>query len=582
MRARLLAGVTLAAILLAGGRSAARPPNIVLFIADDQGWGDLSLHGNPNLATPRIDSIAVDGARFRHFYVSPVCAPTRAELLTGRYHPRGGVYGTSARAERLDLDETTLAETLRAAGYATGGFGKWHNGSQSPYHPNDRGFDEFYGFLSGHWATYFDPPLDHNGRRVRGAGYLPDDLTQRALAFIERHRERPFFVYLPYNTPHSPMQVTDRFHRKFETAPLPARHTGPEPEDLAHTRAALAMVENLDWNVGRVLDRLDALGLTRDTIVVYMSDNGPAGWRWNGGLKGRKGSLDEGGIRVPLLVRWPGRIRPGLTVPQIASAVDLLPTLTDLASVARIGRKPLDGQSLGPLLVGSATDWPDRRVFSYWGGRVTVRTGQFRLDAEGRLFDLASDPGQQHDVAARHPALTAELTAAARAKRDELAAELGADDRPLPVGHAPRTELPAADGVGSGGVERSSRHPNASYFRNWTRTDGAVTWDVEVRRAGEYEVAIEYACLPGDVGAELEVGFKGRRVAGTVTDAHDPPLVGAEHDRVPRIESYTRNFRTLRLGTLWLDPGRGPLALKATRIPGRQAVEVASLVLTRR
>lgn len=582
MRPLLLVTVALAAALPVAGGSTARPPNIVLVIADDQGWGDLSVHGNANLSTPRIDSLARDGARFQHFYVSPVCAPTRAELLTGRYHPRGGVYGTSARAERLDLDESTLAETLRAAGYATGAFGKWHNGSQSPYHPNDRGFDEFYGFLSGHWASYFDPLLDHNGRRVRGRGYLPDDLTDKALAFLDRQRRRPFFVYLAYNTPHSPMQVPDRFYRRFATAPLPLRHAGPEPEDLAHTRAALAMVENIDWNVGRILDRLDARQLARDTIVVYMSDNGPAGWRWNGGLKGRKGSLDEGGIRVPLLVRWPGRIRAGLTVPHIASAVDLLPTLSDLTGAAHVGGKPLDGRSVAPLLLEASRRWPDRRVFSYWGRRVSVRTDRFRLDPDGRLYDLPSDPGQQRDVAAQHPEVTTELMAAARATREELVAELGVDDRPLPVGHAARTELPAGDGVATGGIERSTRHPNASYFRNWSSTAGAVTWDVEVLKAGEYDVAIEYTCAPGDVGAEMEVSFKGRRVGAVVTKAHAPPPVGAEHDRVPRIESYTKDFGTLLLGTLLLDGGRGPLTLRAARIPGGHAVEVASLILTRR
>lgn len=189
------------------------------------------MHGNRNLATPRIDSLARDGARFQHFYVSPVCAPTRAEFLTGRYHPRGGVYGTSAGAERLDLDERTIADVFKAAGYANGAFGKWHNGGQAPYHPNARGFDEFYGFTSGHWPHYFDPPLDHNGRRVRGTGFIADDLTDRALDFMARHPERPFLAYVPYNTPHSPMQVPDRFYQRFAKAELPQRYHGVEPED---------------------------------------------------------------------------------------------------------------------------------------------------------------------------------------------------------------------------------------------------------------------------------------------------------------------------------------------------------------
>ena len=177
-------------------------PNIVIVLSDDQGWGDLRCQGNTNLTTPNIDSLARDGAKFERFYVCPVCSPTRAEFLTGRYHPRGGVSGVSTGEERLNLDEHTIAETFKAAGYATGAFGKWHNGTQWPYHPNARGFDEYYGFCSGHWGTYFDPPLEHNGRAVQGRGYLIDDLTDHALAFIEQNRAKPFLCYVPFNVPH--------------------------------------------------------------------------------------------------------------------------------------------------------------------------------------------------------------------------------------------------------------------------------------------------------------------------------------------------------------------------------------------
>jgi len=174
------------------------PPNVVLIVSDDQGWGDLSLHGNTNIRTPNIDSIALNGASFSKFFVSPVCSPTRAELLTGRYHPRTGVYCTSAGGERMNLDETTIADIFKQAGYATGVFGKWHNGMQYPYHPNGRGFDEFYGFASGHWGDYFSPALlEHNGELVQGEGYLVDDFTEKALSFIETHKENPFFVYIP-------------------------------------------------------------------------------------------------------------------------------------------------------------------------------------------------------------------------------------------------------------------------------------------------------------------------------------------------------------------------------------------------
>src|SRR6478672_258983 len=172
-------------VLLATAGPAAAAPNVVVILADDAGWGDLGVHGNTNLRTPHLDGLATAGARFQNFYVQPVCAPTRAEFLTGRWHPRGGVHGVSTGAERLDLDERTIAEVFQAAGYATGCFGKWHNGSQYPYHPNGRGFAEFYGFTSGHWGEYFDPPLDHNGKAVKGKGYITDDLTDHAIAFLK-------------------------------------------------------------------------------------------------------------------------------------------------------------------------------------------------------------------------------------------------------------------------------------------------------------------------------------------------------------------------------------------------------------
>src|SRR5262245_53604932 len=219
----------LVALPPAAPAGAAERPNVIVFLADDQGWGDLSAHGNTNLRTPNVDSLARDGARFERFYVCPVCSPTRAEFLTGRYHPRGGVWGVSTGGERLNLDAKTIGDTFKAAGYATACFGKWHNGSQYPYHPNGRGFDEYYGFTSGHWGEYFDPPLQHNGQPVRGKGYITDDLTDHALSFIDSHRGQPFFCYVAYNTPHSPMQVPDRWWNRFKDRDLKLRYTGKQP-----------------------------------------------------------------------------------------------------------------------------------------------------------------------------------------------------------------------------------------------------------------------------------------------------------------------------------------------------------------
>ncbi len=578
--------ITIASMLAGCGDSGDAPntrPNFVIVLADDQGWGDLSVHGNTNLATPNIDSLARDGALFDRFFVCPVCSPTRAEFLTGRYYPRGGVYGTSAGSERLDLDEVTIAETFKAGGYATGAFGKWHNGGQHPYHPNSRGFDEYYGFTSGHWAHYFDTRMDHNGEVVRGKGFIIDDLTDHAIDFIEENKDQPFFAYIPYNTPHSPMQVPDRFYEKFDGAELAMHNRDPEREDIGHVRAALAMVENIDWNVGRLLERLDSLGISDNTVFIYFSDNGPNGYRWNSDMKGRKGSIDEGGVRVPFLIRWPGHIEAGLRVEEIAGATDLLPTLADIAGVDLISKKPLDGRSIKPLLDGSADDWPDRMIFSIRPGRSesSIRTQRFRLDTQGQLFDIPADPGQRTDVSKQHPEVAAKLEQALQATTEEVIAELGEDDRGFPVGHSALTLLPARDGIAEGTVKRSNRFPNSSYFLDWSDEADRITWDVDVSQAGEYEAVVYYACPESDLGATIELGFLGENVSAKVTEAHDPPIIGPAHDRVPRQESVTKDFEPMTLGKIKLAGGRGLLTLRAIDIPGKQAMEVHSLTLRR-
>lgn len=570
------------------------PPNVVIILADDQGWGDLSIHGNKNLSTPNIDTLAKDGALFDRFFVCRVCAPTRAEFLTGRYYPRTGVRGVSTGQERLNADEITIAQTFKKAGYRTGAFGKWHNGSQGPYHPNARGFDEYYGFTSGHWCNYFNPMLEHNGKIVRGKGYITDDLTDKAMAFIEENKDGPFFCYLPYNTPHSPMQVPDKFFERVAKRRIEMHNRDPKLEDMPHLRAALAMCENIDWNVGRVLKKLDDLKLADNTIVIYFSDNGPNGWRWNGGMKGRKGSIDEGGVRVPFLIRWPGKIKPGLHVEQIAGAVDLLPTLTEFAGIPLISQKPLDGISLRPLLFSKAKDWKDRYLFSFAGGRVrngrttaprvSVRNQQFRLDGSGNLFDMHTDPGQYRNVAADHSHVAQSMSSAVRQFLGELRGSIGPDDRPFPVGFSKSTQLPARDGKEHGGVERSGRAPNCSFFRNWTTKDDRITWDVEVIETGEYEAVVYYTCPEADLGSIFELSFNSATLKGKVTTANDPPLRGAENDRTSNRggESYVKDFKPMTVGTVRLEKGRGELALRATDIPGGQVMEVRLLFLNKK
>ncbi|HSH92780.1 MAG TPA: sulfatase-like hydrolase/transferase, partial [Roseimicrobium sp.] len=245
---RLLLFVALLSSLVTG-HAASTPPNIIIMLADDAGWGDYSQSGNTMVSTPNIDSIAKGGVSLDRFYVCPVCSPTRAEFLTGRYHPRGGVRGVSTGQERLNLDEKTLADAFKAAGYATGAFGKWHNGSQWPYHPNARGFDEYFGYTSGHWGEYFDPPLEENGRMLRSKGYIVDICTDRALSFIEKNKAKPFLCYVPFTTPHSPWGVPEKDWARFKDKPLTLRATQPGNEVEDETRCALAMLENQDMNV---------------------------------------------------------------------------------------------------------------------------------------------------------------------------------------------------------------------------------------------------------------------------------------------------------------------------------------------
>ena len=560
----------------------APPPNFVIFLSDDQGWGDLSSSGNTNLSTPNIDSLARDGATFDRFYVCPVCSPTRAEFLTGRYHPRGGVFSTSAGGERLDLDEVTIAEAFKAAGYVTGAFGKWHNGLQWPYHPNARGFDEFYGFCSGHWGNYFDPTLEHNGTLVRGKGFIIDDLTHQAMNFVVANRNKPFFCYIPYNTPHSPMQVPDRFYKKFEGAALKMQHQGRRRGNILHTRAALAMCENIDWNVGRMLKKLDELGIADNTVVMYFSDNGPNGWRWNGGMKGRKGSTDEGGVRSPCMIRWPKKIKPGVKVSEIAAAIDILPTFADIAGIEVMGDKKLDGLSLKSLLMGQSNEWPERMIFSRWNNGTSVRTQRYRLDGRGRLFDMIDDPGQRKDVSHAHPDAASRLSRAVADWRKDVLTDWK-EDRPFPVGHSGSkvTYLPARDGQSAGCVKRSNRYPNDSFFTGWTDIGGRVSWDVEVLTAGTYQVDLYYTCSEKDLGVVVELSMGDSRVRGTITEAYDAPFLGRKNDRFPRQESEVKYFRPMTLGTIDLKAGRGKLVLRAIDIPGDLAMDVRYIVLTR-
>ncbi|MCE2815400.1 MAG: arylsulfatase [Planctomycetaceae bacterium] len=561
--------VLLSLSLQAQSALADSPPNIVVFLSDDQGWGDFGFQGNSNFQTPNLDQLAHSGAVCQRFYVCPVCAPTRAEFLTGRYHPRGSAMGVTQGDERLDLDETTLADRFKKAGYATGAFGKWHNGSQFPYHPNARGFDEFYGFCSGHWGDYFSPPLEHNGNKVQGNGFVADDFTNHAIDFIEQHASQPFFCYVAFNTPHSPMQVPDDYWDRVKDRPLTMRHLGrpAEKEDEPTTRAAIAMVENLDWNVGRVLQRLDQLQLRNNTIVVYFNDNGPNSFRWNACMKGRKGTLDEGGVRTPLIIQWPGVIPPNHRVAQLSGAIDITPTLCELAKIPidNDPDHPLDGISIAKQILNPSTPNFSRSLFTHWSGRVAMRQDLYLLDPDNALFDLINDPSQQRDLAHSEPEKAASMANDVKRWREQVLRS-AQTNRPFLVGHPQRpiAILPAQDGKCKGpSIKRSDTAPNCSFFTNIRTTEDAVFWELEFLQAGSYSAWIHYTASESVVGKKLKMTVADHELIGSIASAHDSPLRGDQNDRVPRkSESLMKNFQTAKLGTINLTAKRGSCEIR--------------------
>ncbi len=598
---KMLAYFATISLFVAPTLAAETRPSVVIFLADDAGWGDYSRNGNTSVSTPNIDSLAQDGVTLDRFFVCPVCSPTRAEFLTGRYHRRTGVYGVSTGQERMNLDEKTIADAFHSAGYATGAFGKWHNGSQWPYHPMARGFDEYFGYTSGHWGEYFDPHLEHNGKPVRAKGYIVDACTDQAIDFIDRNHAKPFLCYVPFTTPHSPWAVPEEDWARFRDKPISQSASLPEQEVIEQTRCAMAMLENQDRNVGRVLTKLNELKIADDTVVLYFSDNGPNTWRWNGGMKGRKGTTDEGGVRSTCFIRWVKQLPADHTVRQIAGAIDLLPTLLSLAGVARVGDKPLDGLDLSPLLMSPpiqtpTIDWPERMIFTTWSGQVSVRTQTHRLDSQGKLFDMIADPRQSKEVKQDLAGLGDELRSAVdRFKMDVMTESnsqqvikqknrgASVDPRLIPVGYPefPRTWLPARDGEPSGTVRRSSGAPNSSYFVNWTSTDDRLTWNVDIHTSGRYHVELAYTCPEQDAGSTIELSLGEQRLAGKVLPGWDPPLY-TNQDTIPRppAESPLKEFHNLDLGDIQLNAGSGELTLRATAISGKSVMDLRSMTLT--
>jgi arylsulfatase A-like enzyme len=436
-RAGLALALLTAGALPAG--EAARAPNVIIILADDLGRADLGATGVRDLSTPNIDSLARNGASLTNAYITaPVCLPSRMGLITGRQQERFGVQTlagpTHVGKVGLPHGEATLGDRLRAVGYRTAIIGKWHMGEREPHLPNARGFDEFFGFLGGSLAYLPEKPgvVWRNETRVQKREYLTDQFGREAVEFIDRNHDRPFFLYLCFNAPHTPLQATDEYLKRHAHIAEPGR------------RYYAAMVSAMDDNVGRVIEALRRHGLDENTLIIFLSDNGgaPQNWSDNAPLRSGKYELYEGGIRTPFLVQWPGGgIGAGTTSDALASALDIVPTVLAAAGARPGPAGVFDGENLLPLLRGQTPRLQRERLHWRYGPHMAaLREGPWKLVKVGvgqeknpswELYDLERDPGETQDLAARLPEKVAELTARFEQWDATLPAPLFVDQRLL-------------------------------------------------------------------------------------------------------------------------------------------------------
>ncbi len=480
-------------------------PNVILIMTDDQGFGDVGFHDNDIIKTPNLDRFAEENLEFSRFYVCPVCTPTRAGLMTGRYHHRTGTMGVMCGECLINPEEKTIAGYLGEAGYSTGIFGKWHLGDNYPRRPMDMGFGEMLTHNAGglsqpscppgvgygdpehekkydyatqkdrdyNWMStnnYFDPVLNHNGEETKYEGYCTDIFFNESIKFIEKNADRPFFVYLPLNAPHCPEIVSEHYAQKY-------RDMGVND----HTARIYGMVENIDENFGKLQSKLDELGLTGNTMVIFFCDNGPFGRRFNGGLRGAKASFYEGGIRSPFVISWPDGIKSSGKCGKIAANIDLLPTILDACNVEQpIGRK-LDGRSLLPLMEDTKADWPERTLFFQGNSGIPEKynqcaavTQRYKLVNGTELYDLTSDQGETENIAAANSGIVARMRADYEAWFEDVTGSVDFGSQRLWIG---------TDNENPVRLTRSDwKGPKARFIRK----DTYGWWEIDVRKTGSY------------------------------------------------------------------------------------------------
>lgn len=442
-----------------------KAPNIILIITDDQGYAPVGAHGHPWIETPNMDKLHAKGTVFDRFLVSPTCSPTRAAIMSGRHPMKNGVTHTYMERERMALSTVTLPQVLAKAGYKSGIFGKWHLGDEEEYQPGSRGFDEVFIHGAGGIGQaydcscadapknkYFDPVIRHNGKFVKTKGFCTDVFFDKATGWISemKDKDEPFFAYISTNAPHAPYIAPEESRKRFIEMGFNSQEAG-----------FFGMIENIDDNLGKLMAKMDEWDLWKDTVFIFMSDNGMAGKvgeegkvlgkdkdgkelkGFNAGMKGYKGSHDEGGVRVPFFIRWDGHAVAGRTVDQVAAHIDILPTLAGIAG-AGLPEGQVEGRDLRPLVEGKGGEWPDRFLFTHVGRwpvgadpdeskwkDFAVRNGRYRMVGRDKLYDMVADPGQKTNVIADHADIAKRMTAAYEAFWKEARPLMANENAPI-------------------------------------------------------------------------------------------------------------------------------------------------------
>ena len=564
--------------------SGPKQPNVLLIITDDQGWGDVGIHGNPLINTPTMDKLYRQSAVLNHFYSCPLSAPTRAGLLTGRYHLRTGVTSTSGGWENMNPEETTIAEVFKDKGYQTGCFGKWHNGAYYPYTPNGQGFDEFIGFCNGVLLNYFDPQLQQNEEQVREKGFITDILTDRAIRFIEKNKGKPFFCYVPFNAPHSPYQVTDDYFDRY------AGLTADNPVDRDLLACIYAMVENVDFNISRLLQTLEQSNLMENTIVIFMSDNGPEGVkRYNGNMSGGKGQVYEGGIRVPFFISWKGKIKHRV-IDEPAGTIDVMPTLLSLCGITDYQTAfPIDGVDLKDLIFGQKKQLPDRMLFTHRLERTlqpnlgSVRTRDYRLSVYADsvvLFNLKDDPSETRNLYhhADYRAIGREMHEA-YLKWFEDASKNVKFVPLIPIGYEVSKIVRVETTEGQ-------LHGQLAYYgnrsRNWVNhfetPDDYMTYELDAVQSGDYEIRVDYS--QPEAGSPTIVAECGSIVIKSKLPYFVAETVPAPH-RVPRAFTIEKTWGQQTIGVVSLQKGRHPLKIYVENASSKD-ISIKNVIITMR